>query len=844
MGEGESIQLLRVFVAYASDVVEEQKAVFRAAEQANELARGMIGYRYDQRHWKQEPPGTGRPQDKYNRLVDECDLFIGIVGHSWGEPPRGGGEFTSGFHEEFDIARKRYKDTGEPEILLYLKEIPQEKRDDPGQKLATNMAFRKKVKESGELAYRVFKEKGGFESQVVRDLFEYLKRRQITSTKAVTKEEASHSAPQPKGVAEREQPSDMPVDQESQAARSDLLTISNRLTETIGDQNTDIDRSPSMPVTVSDVSRVMLLLNCWMSQYHTGELLGSHQINLLYRNRQGMRLLVREREFVLRNLFGNKYAPGWYWLRDDQDSQILDAIVRIATEDRNDDSRLQAVRWLTDAKMGHDNVPNWDTKMLLSPLSDSSSYVRAQALRYLTVVASEEDLEAVRGELRNEQLITAEAAFDAELLLRLRFDVKAAFEMGMRDPDKVSSRGADALAKHIDTIDEDILTAIAASGGKYFSVVAAEELARRGSLSASWIQDHLVDSHLDTRSVYCLFLIRKGAIKTLDELKAWKEKWLRDEHTKNYPGLGGFFQRVTDRALESALLSEYTYTNLKAEVTWLSEHGPAAYAVLCERFWSKCEDHVREDLTDGFESLKNDWISGVKNDIRDGLVKDISLKLKTPPDKIPEEALTAIDQALKKQMADFGQAQHNVEDFISSNFIKAALDGISGHDCTEDVEFLRKYLDHPSADVRLAAVNGLKRLGVKEDLKSLLTLVNDEDSRVRHLAAETAIHLAPGIDGAAVKLFDSTDPLIPGTGIKALLDADLKPAADLVRPLLGHSEYAVRRDAFIFFQRRYNDEQLEQLLDDYISSGGYHYDVVCWLDRHLYGPAFFQNIGT
>jgi hypothetical protein len=373
-------------------------------------------------------------------------------------------------------------------------------------------------------------------------------------------------------------------------------------------------------------------------------------------------------------------------------------------------------------------------------------------------------------------------------------------------------------------------------------VVAAEELMRRDSLQTSWIQDHLADSHLDTRSVYCLLLIRNGTIKTLDQLKAWKEKWLRNEQTKHNLGLGGFFQRVTDRDLENALLSKYTFTNLKAEVTWLSGHGPAAYSVLCERFWSRWVDHVREDLTDGFVSLKNDWISGVKNDIRDGLVKDISLKLKTSPDKIPEVALTAINQALEKQMADFGQAQHNVEDFISSNFIKAALYGVSGHGCTGDVEFLRKYLDHPSADVRLAAVNGLKRLGVKEDLKPLLALVNDEDSSVRHLAAETAIHLAPGIDGAPVKLFDSTDPLILGIGIKALLDADLKSAADLVRPLLGHSEHAVRRDAFIFFRRRYNVEQLEQLLDDYIGSGAYNYDVVCWLDRQLYGPAFFQNI--
>ena len=68
--------------------------------------------------WEQELPSAGRPQDLINRMVDECDLFVGLLYEQWGTPT---GDFSSGFAEEFDRAASRNTKTGAPDIALFFK---------------------------------------------------------------------------------------------------------------------------------------------------------------------------------------------------------------------------------------------------------------------------------------------------------------------------------------------------------------------------------------------------------------------------------------------------------------------------------------------------------------------------------------------------------------------------------------------------------------------------------------------------------------------------------------------------------------------------------------------------
>lgn len=55
-----------------------------------------------------------------NEAVDKCELFVGLLWKKWGTST---GKDTSGFHEEFDRAWRRYQDTAKPIIWLFSKTL-------------------------------------------------------------------------------------------------------------------------------------------------------------------------------------------------------------------------------------------------------------------------------------------------------------------------------------------------------------------------------------------------------------------------------------------------------------------------------------------------------------------------------------------------------------------------------------------------------------------------------------------------------------------------------------------------------------------------------------------------
>jgi len=74
---------------------------------------GPIGWYIDLNKWENRPPAYGRPQALINPLVDECDIFIGLLWERWGQSS---GTHSSGFEEEFERAKTRRRASGAPEI--------------------------------------------------------------------------------------------------------------------------------------------------------------------------------------------------------------------------------------------------------------------------------------------------------------------------------------------------------------------------------------------------------------------------------------------------------------------------------------------------------------------------------------------------------------------------------------------------------------------------------------------------------------------------------------------------------------------------------------------------------
>ena len=67
----------------------------------------------------------------------------------------------------------------------------------------------------------------------------------------------------------------------------------------------------------------------------------------------------------------------------------------------------------------------------------------------------------------------------------------------------------------------------------------------------------------------------------------------------------------------------------------------------------------------------------------------------------------------------------------------------------------------------------------------------------------------------------------------------------MAKPLLLSEKDDIRLKGFAVLTHFYKREDLEKLLEDYISRERYYYNVVTWLDRYLFAPGhygeFFRN---
>lgn len=171
------IQSVHVFVASPSDVTDERKSLREIVAELNGPLRRK-GWEISLLGWEDRGPTGGRAQADINEDVNRCDVFLGIAWKRWGRPT---GEHSSGFAEEWAIARDRHKRSGRPDLWLYFKKVPEDAGEDD--ELRAIRGLRKEV-EDGELAfYKTFEDTAEFAQLLrMRLLEEVLDRSGLTRT--------------------------------------------------------------------------------------------------------------------------------------------------------------------------------------------------------------------------------------------------------------------------------------------------------------------------------------------------------------------------------------------------------------------------------------------------------------------------------------------------------------------------------------------------------------------------------------------------------------------------------------------------------------------------------------
>jgi hypothetical protein len=181
-----------------------------------------------------------------------------------------------------------------------------------------------------------------------------------------------------------------------------------------------------------------------------------------------------------------------------------------------------------------------------------------------------------------------------------------------------------------------------------------------------------------------------------------------------------------------------------------------------------------------------------------------------------------------------------LDDFIRSQFVEAALSGIAIHGEAADVRYGRQHLASDGA-AKLAAVRILCRFGTAEDAPALLNLAKDGWGETRDEAGICALRISPNPFEVARYLIQSTSDELVQVGYEWLYDQRSQEVAQFFESLLDSASDKDRvRAVYYLFQTRTNAE-LETVLEINLQKEKYYYNVITWLDRLLYSPEPLKN---
>jgi hypothetical protein len=257
------------------------------------------------------------------------------------------------------------------------------------------------------------------------------------------------------------------------------------------------------------------------------------------------------------------------------------------------------------------------------------------------------------------------------------------------------------------------------------------------------------------------------------------------------------------------LFSTYPIAKLRSETRWLfGANGEIAYRALGLRHFEEMAEQIRRDLRDEFKTLKAETAAKIREDFG----------------STGEEAWRAI-----------WERDSRYDELAKARYAAAGLEALAEHGSPEDAEIARKYIGSKREDVQVEASRILMRFGTSDDAAALIAIAKEGYGKRRQVAAEAALKLSPGPQGAAVALLDTTSSILVSAALKALDRVEFSAVRELVEGLLNHSDDVVRVKAVSYLVERLSAPQLKEILDDSMEPP-YYYNVICWLDRVLHAP--------
>ncbi len=166
-----------IFLASPSNLSNERALCRGTIREFNETRAQFECVTFLVRAWELLSGGIGRPQDKINPEIDDCDFMILLLGDRWGSPPALDGPYSSGTEEEFHrcLELLAQPEAAMRDVLILFKIIDASRLQDPGPQLLKVMEFRSALEKSKSLFYGTFDSDESLKNVLVLKLTEWAK---------------------------------------------------------------------------------------------------------------------------------------------------------------------------------------------------------------------------------------------------------------------------------------------------------------------------------------------------------------------------------------------------------------------------------------------------------------------------------------------------------------------------------------------------------------------------------------------------------------------------------------------------------------------------------------------
>lgn len=386
---------LRVFIASPGDCEAERSVVRNVAERFN-ATLGHSGFRLRTTGWEGVNPDFGRPQSLINPLVDECDIFIGVLNRRLGSPT---GTHESGFVEEFERALQRRRSSGtSPHVAVFFKQVPAELVRDAGPELTRVIAFQKRLEQERLALYSTF----ASEADLTMQLWSLLSERVHSSD--------IFSEPREQSPSDETQSSSQGSSVNPYGSESDLDGAQIEMAATL-DSVSDIVKGRE-PRGELDLDRLLLI---GLAANTTRSSIPTHVANRLFLRRDDLSLSRMEHDIWLRTVLediGNstpesRTIPGWAILtQEEPDLAWLEEALPPFLKDNADGVVRGALRLLRDMNLrppalwAHGETSGTASGPAMWAAMLQRSGTRRDASQYIFRVANADDTELFRAVLQ------------------------------------------------------------------------------------------------------------------------------------------------------------------------------------------------------------------------------------------------------------------------------------------------------------------------------------------------------------------------------------------------------------------------------------------------------------